>query len=140
MLACTCRSTLRTPRRLLVALPSRANSNSLSTSSLLSASPPSPPSPPAAPKPTIPLPQSSCVAGTRLTGLLTLKDSTDPIAMEDSEYPAWVWQLVAPEKRTGGKQVEKEARTAQELLKDARRELQRQGTAGIKAANTLKSK
>lgn len=154
MIGCTCRAALRT-QRTLAGLPSRAKS--LSTSSLRSASPsPTPSATPSAPKPStralfpgarthenlpIPLtaiPQSSCVAGTRITGLQTLKDGADPIALEDHEYPAWLWTLVAPEKRAG-KQVEV-ARSDAEKLKDARRELQRAGTAGIKAANTLKAK
>lgn len=54
--------------------------------------------------------------------------------MEDHDYPAWVWTLVAPEK--GARGVEKAARTD----KDARRDLQRASTNAIKAANTLKAK
>ncbi|OMP87655.1 54S ribosomal protein L37, mitochondrial [Diplodia seriata] len=41
--------------------------------------------------------QSSVPAGTPLRGLNFLKNKTDPVAMEDSEYPAWLWTVLRPE-------------------------------------------
>jgi len=37
------------------------------------------------------LPQSSVLAGTVLKGLNFMKNQQDPVAMEDHEYPAWLW-------------------------------------------------
>ncbi|KAB2574034.1 putative 60s ribosomal protein mitochondrial precursor -like protein [Lasiodiplodia theobromae] len=41
--------------------------------------------------------QSSVPAGTPLKGLNFLKNKTDPVAMEDSEYPAWLWTTLQRE-------------------------------------------
>ena len=38
--------------------------------------------------------QSSVAAGTVLKGLNFMKNQQDPIAMEDSEYPSWLWQVL----------------------------------------------
>lgn len=37
---------------------------------------------------------SSCAPGTVLHGLNVLKDSSDPVAKPDEEYPAWLWNLI----------------------------------------------
>lgn len=75
---------------------------------------------------------SSCPAGTRITGLNYLKDGADPIALEDAEYPAWVWTLLAPDTgKRGVKGVDDELRVAH-------KELKKKGRAAIKAANDLK--
>ncbi|OCK83843.1 hypothetical protein K432DRAFT_290155 [Lepidopterella palustris CBS 459.81] len=37
---------------------------------------------------------SSVPAGTPLKGLNFLKSKTDPVAMEDSEYPSWLWDIL----------------------------------------------
>ncbi|KAF2875021.1 mitochondrial ribosomal protein L37-domain-containing protein [Massariosphaeria phaeospora] len=44
-------------------------------------------------KPT-PLVKSSVPAGTPLKGLNFLKNQTDPVALEDSEYPTWLWTIL----------------------------------------------
>ncbi|EKG09232.1 Ribosomal protein L37 mitochondrial [Macrophomina phaseolina MS6] len=41
--------------------------------------------------------QSSVPAGTPLKGLNFYKNKTDPVAMEDSEYPPWLWTVLKPE-------------------------------------------
>lgn len=41
--------------------------------------------------------QSSVPAGTPLKGLNFYKNKTDPVAMEDSEYPSWLWTALTPE-------------------------------------------
>lgn len=46
-----------------------------------------------------PLVKSSCPAGTVMKGLNIMKDGTDPIAMNDEEYPSWLWELKARKKR-----------------------------------------
>jgi large subunit ribosomal protein L54 len=38
---------------------------------------------------------SSCAKGTLLPGINVKKDMQDPIALADTEYPAWLWQLKA---------------------------------------------
>lgn len=39
--------------------------------------------------------QSSVPAGTVLKGLNFMKNKQDPVAMEDHEYPAWLWNVLA---------------------------------------------
>jgi large subunit ribosomal protein L54 len=41
---------------------------------------------------------STVPAGTPLKGLNFLKNKQDPVAMEDAEYPAWLWTLLKSEK------------------------------------------
>lgn len=41
------------------------------------------------------LPQSSVPAGTVLKGLNFMKNTPDPVALEDSEYPSWLWSVLA---------------------------------------------
>ncbi|ORY04023.1 mitochondrial ribosomal protein L37-domain-containing protein [Clohesyomyces aquaticus] len=43
---------------------------------------------------------SSIPAGTPLKGLNFLKGQSDPVAMEDSEYPAWLWEILKKEDET----------------------------------------
>ncbi|CAE7153467.1 unnamed protein product [Rhizoctonia solani] len=45
-------------------------------------------------------PISSCPANTNLAGLTWLKDQPPVLALEDSEYPAWLW-TVLEEKKPG---------------------------------------
>ncbi|BGP27061.1 ribosomal protein L37, mitochondrial [Rhodotorula toruloides] len=75
---------------------------------------------------------SSCPAGTVLKGLNYLKDASDPVAMEDLEYPSWVWQLGQPEAPKKGKNVDVDAR-----LQAEKQELKRQRKLAIKARNAL---
>jgi large subunit ribosomal protein L54 len=39
-------------------------------------------------------PASSCVPGTKLNGLNYFKNKPDVVALEDSEYPEWLWSLL----------------------------------------------
>jgi large subunit ribosomal protein L54 len=39
-------------------------------------------------------PKSSCPEGTILTGLNYLKSGSDPVALKDEEYPAWLWDCL----------------------------------------------
>jgi large subunit ribosomal protein L54 len=41
---------------------------------------------------------SSVPAGTPLKGLNFIKGKTDPVAMEDSEYPEWLWRILEDKK------------------------------------------
>ncbi|KAK4703304.1 large subunit ribosomal protein L54, partial [Phenoliferia sp. Uapishka_3] len=127
MIGCTCRAISRAQRTFTI-LPIGAKSLS-SSSSLFN-------SPAVAPK--LIIPQSSCPAGTKIAGLNILKNGSDVVALEDHEYPSWLWTLVAPVKV--GKKEAEVAKSDAEKLKDARRALQKAGTDSIKAANTLKSK
>ncbi|KIW07718.1 uncharacterized protein PV09_01650 [Verruconis gallopava] len=42
----------------------------------------------------VPVVVSSCPAGTILKGLNFMKGKTDPVAMEDHEYPDWLWDVL----------------------------------------------
>lgn len=50
-------------------------------------------------KPRVP---SSVLAGTPLKGLNYFKNKEDPVAMEDDEYPSWLWSALEPKKKRGG--------------------------------------
>lgn len=49
----------------------------------------------------VPTVLSSCPAGTPLKGLNFLKGKTDPVAMEDHEYPEWLWTVLNPKEKEG---------------------------------------
>jgi large subunit ribosomal protein L54 len=51
--------------------------------------------------------QSSVPAGTILKGLNFHKDKQDPIAMEDSEYPDWLWNVLKEVRTAGGAKEQK---------------------------------
>ncbi|KAH7123761.1 mitochondrial ribosomal protein L37-domain-containing protein [Dendryphion nanum] len=59
---------------------------------------PSPPKP--APK-SQPLVKSSMPAGTPLKGINFEKNKTDPIALEDHEYPDWLWTVLERQEKKG---------------------------------------
>ncbi|RAK78718.1 mitochondrial 54S ribosomal protein mL54 [Aspergillus fijiensis CBS 313.89] len=44
-------------------------------------------------------PPSSCLAGTKLNGLNYFKNKPDLLALEDSEYPDWLWGLLDENKK-----------------------------------------
>ncbi|KZF23726.1 hypothetical protein L228DRAFT_260497 [Xylona heveae TC161] len=52
------------------------------------------------------IPVSSVPAGTPLKGLAFLKNQPDPIAKEDSEYPAWLWKCLAEKEAANEKEAE----------------------------------
>ena len=56
---------------------------------------------PPTPQPLQPPRPTSCVsAGTPLRGLNYFKNKDDPIALEDNEYPDWLWGLLSEKKNT----------------------------------------
>ncbi|GAA5900361.1 hypothetical protein JCM8208_005339 [Rhodotorula glutinis] len=131
-MACTCRSTLnalRQPTRRIARSPlAILSARPLSSSaSLLNAKPTASATGAAAAA-------SSCPPGTVLKGLNYLKDGQDPVALEDSEYPAWVFALPAS-KATAVKGDKGDP--AVELRKQ-RADLKKKTKAGIKASNDLK--
>ncbi|CCE66114.1 hypothetical protein TPHA_0O01470 [Tetrapisispora phaffii CBS 4417] len=73
--------------------------------------------------------KSSCKAGTPLQ-INVLKTGKDPIALEDSEYPPWLWTVLDK-----GAQA---ARLENDPLKLRRKELRRKNRANIKQNNFLK--
>jgi hypothetical protein len=56
----------------------------------------------------------------------------DPVAKEDSEYPEWLWTIAEKE---GSKQ---KGDAEAERLRAERKQIKRERTVAIKAANTLK--
>jgi large subunit ribosomal protein L54 len=42
---------------------------------------------------------SSCPEGTVLTGLNYFKNKTDPVALADDAYPAWLWKCLDVQKK-----------------------------------------
>lgn len=48
--------------------------------------------------------QSSVPAGTVLKGLNFMKNKQDPVALEDHEYPAWLWGALAESKEKSAKE------------------------------------
>ncbi|KAI9027518.1 mitochondrial ribosomal protein L37-domain-containing protein [Phycomyces nitens] len=72
---------------------------------------------------------SAAPAGTPLKGLNYLKDRQDPIALEDSEYPEWLWNLLDERKQK------------QKTKKPVNRQFHRkQNRDAIKALNFMKDK
>jgi large subunit ribosomal protein L54 len=41
-------------------------------------------------------------AGTPLKGLNFLKNTQDPVALEDHEYPAWLWEILGNKEKKAG--------------------------------------
>lgn len=56
------------------------------------------------------IPKSSVPPGTPLVGINYFKNKEDPIAMEDHEYPDWLWELLAEKKQTMGGEEAKDPR------------------------------
>ncbi|KAJ5198261.1 uncharacterized protein N7498_007378 [Penicillium cinerascens] len=50
---------------------------------------------PGTPGKTITRPPSSCPAGTKMNGLNYFRNKPEVVAKEDSEYPEWLWDLLA---------------------------------------------
>jgi len=55
----------------------------------------------AAKKKATPLVKSSITAGTPLKGLNFEKNKTDPVALPDDEYPAWLWTILQRQEKKG---------------------------------------
>lgn len=64
---------------------------------------------------------SSCPAGTKLKGLNVKKTGEDPVALEDSEYPPWLWDLLDKKAQDAALQENPEL-----LAKKQRRQANRQ--------------
>ncbi|KAG1473783.1 hypothetical protein G6F56_000749 [Rhizopus delemar] len=72
---------------------------------------------------------SSAPKGTVLKGIQFLKDKPEPIALDDSEYPEWLWNLLD------------EKKMKQKTSKPANRQYHRkQNREAIKASNFMKDK
>ncbi|WWC86878.1 uncharacterized protein L201_001757 [Kwoniella dendrophila CBS 6074] len=86
---------------------------------------------------------SSVPAGTTLTGLSILKDKSDPVALEDDQYPPWLWTLLEDTSKAhklAENQVElsKEGEQSFDVNKE-KRKLKNLNREKIKASNYLKS-
>ncbi|KKK15359.1 hypothetical protein P175DRAFT_097569 [Aspergillus ochraceoroseus IBT 24754] len=55
------------------------------------------------PKPAIERAPSSCPSGSKLQGLNYFKNKPDVLALEDSEYPEWLWSLLDDSKKEAKK-------------------------------------
>ncbi|KAK4190490.1 mitochondrial ribosomal protein L37-domain-containing protein [Podospora australis] len=55
------------------------------------------------------IPVSSCPAGTVLNGLNYFKGKTDPVALPDEEYPAWLWTCLDMGKQDGADSADADA-------------------------------
>ncbi|KAK4511969.1 uncharacterized protein ATC70_003968 [Mucor velutinosus] len=72
---------------------------------------------------------SSAPKGTVLKGIQYLKDKQDPVALDDSEYPEWLWDLLDEKKQK------------QKTTKPVNRQYHRkQSRESIKAMNFMKDK
>ncbi|CAO3617417.1 unnamed protein product [Mucor hiemalis] len=72
---------------------------------------------------------SSVPKGTVLKGIQYLKDKQDPVALDDAEYPEWLWDLLD------------EKKMKQKTSKPANRQYHRkQSREAIKAMNFMKDK
>ncbi|KAI8085033.1 mitochondrial ribosomal protein L37-domain-containing protein [Halteromyces radiatus] len=72
---------------------------------------------------------SSVPAGVTLKGINFLKDGKDPVALEDNEYPMWLWDLLDEKKQK------------QKTTKPSNRQFHRKNNRdAIKSANFMKDK
>ncbi|KAF9172599.1 39S ribosomal protein L37, mitochondrial [Mortierella sp. AD011] len=72
---------------------------------------------------------SSAPEGTTLKGINYMKDGKDPVALADSAYPDWLWEINDPEIRA--------ARIADPMDKKHHKEIRRQK---IKAENFIRDR
>ncbi|KAG0177812.1 39S ribosomal protein L37, mitochondrial [Apophysomyces sp. BC1034] len=80
-------------------------------------------------KPTSARKPSSAPKGTVLKGINFLKDGKDPVALDDAEYPDWLWDLLD------------EKKLKQKTSKPTHRQFHRkQNRDAIKAMNYMKDK
>lgn len=75
------------------------------------------------------LSQSSCKAGTVLN-LKIRKSGNEPVALEDSEYPEWLWDMLNKEKK-------EQDLKAGDIMKWRKKQLNKANTAKIKNNNFL---
>lgn len=74
----------------------------------------------------IELPVSSCKAGTPLN-LKIKKSGPEPVALEDSEYPEWLWKVFDKEYQA--------AKLAEDPIKQAKKEMRLRNKKKIKMNN-----
>lgn len=74
-------------------------------------------------------PKSSCVAGTVLN-LKVRKNGDEPVALEDSQYPEWLWGML--DKKNMDNELKEN-----DLMKWRRRSLRKENTARINSNNFL---
>lgn len=83
---------------------------------------------------------SSCPVGTKLN-LDIRKGKPGPVALEDSEYPAWLWTVLKEDtkKTKGGKTklVKQENQSIDDQLHARRRQLRKENIAKIKQNNFI---
>ncbi|GAA5992251.1 hypothetical protein JCM10908_001839 [Rhodotorula pacifica] len=79
------------------------------------------------------IPESSCPAGTVLKNLNFVKDASDPVALEDDKYPAWVWTLTESARKAPTEGADEAAN-----LRHQRKTLKAERKVSMKAANALK--
>jgi large subunit ribosomal protein L54 len=72
------------------------------------------------------LPQSSCKAGTPLN-LKIKKNGPEPVALEDSEYPEWLWKVFDKEYQA--------SKLENDPIKKAKREMRLRNKKKIKMNN-----
>ena len=73
--------------------------------------------------------KSSCKAGTVLN-LKVRKNGDEPVALEDSEYPEWLWEMLDK------KQINADLK-ANDFMKWRRRQLRKENTKKINNNNFL---
>jgi large subunit ribosomal protein L54 len=72
-----------------------------------------------------------------MTGLNHTKAGSDPIALEENEYPSWLWTLV--DGAAGVKGGKKSKGNVEATPAEITREMRKQGKIAIKARNDLKN-
>ncbi|UZJ53376.1 hypothetical protein CBS101457_002696 [Exobasidium rhododendri] len=81
---------------------------------------------------------SSCPAGTVLSGLSLYKDRADPVALPDSEYPAWLWNILDDPSATSASGAILESTAG--LSKGEARVVQKRNVKAVRAASRGKGK
>ena len=81
---------------------------------------------------------SSCPAGTILSGLSLYKDRADPVALPDSEYPAWLWNILDDPSATSASGAILESTAG--LSKGEARAVQKRNLKAVRAASKGKGR
>ncbi|KAL2158488.1 hypothetical protein VTH06DRAFT_4255 [Thermothelomyces fergusii] len=123
--------------------PSQATTTTTATATSGAAEPSAPELTPLTPPPTDakPAPISSCPEGTVLSGLNYFKGKSDPVALADDAYPAWLWKCLEVQKKTDATDT---ADTGDEFSKSKKQrrlalKRQRQQEARILASGDLEA-
>ncbi|KAK0753930.1 mitochondrial ribosomal protein L37-domain-containing protein [Schizothecium vesticola] len=106
MICRTCHHLLPRVSRAALPIPLRAFSTTpqLPNAAAAAAAPPLTPLTPSSPDDqpgttTPPATLSSCLPGTRLSGLSYFKGREDPVALADDAYPSWLWSCLEVQKK-----------------------------------------